>query len=166
MLALCSSFAACCCYLTSCFGPPSYLFPVVHRSLVWLCTLDTSSFPVFWMDCLFQEFSAAFSGRYSAVGMLASDSVRDVGCPYLLHTLPCFWLLRVSAKFLFLHLLASAVPCTSVELLNVPHSSLLSVWVLGSLVHTLSVLDTETKARFCLPIQRPGKLKLFSPLLC
>lgn len=95
---------------------PSYMFPIVHRSLVWLCILDTSSFPVFWMDCLFQEFSAAFSGRYSAVGMLSRDSVRDVGCPYLLHTLPCLWMFRVSAKFLFLHLLASAIPTPQLNL--------------------------------------------------
>lgn len=50
---------------------PSHMVPIVHGNPGWLCTFATSSFPVFWMNCLFQEFSAAFPGSYSAVGMLS-----------------------------------------------------------------------------------------------
>lgn len=47
------------------------------------------------MDCLSQEFTAAFSGRLFSCLDAVCGAVRDVGYVYfLLCTVPCLWLFR------------------------------------------------------------------------
>lgn len=112
------------------------------------------------MDCLSQEFTAAFSGRLFSCLDAVCGAVRDVGyvC-FLLCTVPCLWLFRyLSSPSVYS---CGACPLYLGYTFRCTHSSLLRA---SGLCHCL-VLGTEiTTVLFAQPETRQNE-KHFSLLL-